>query len=202
MDPVFVKTGGGEDLDFCLRQSRHLGLPFHRVRDAVVVHPWWDATSKIAYFRHFWKWTTGDGHLIAAHPDHVYLNYPNVVELSLVTLLCAPRFPISCLIFLGELWIVEVLSETIRALRGPESTHLSPLRRVAAAFVSCAVKNVVDVGHTFFHIRRGRLFLCWRFDWFAGFAHHASIDAERRKFARRCAIWALALALTITGRRR
>ncbi|PPQ96581.1 LOW QUALITY PROTEIN: hypothetical protein CVT26_006310, partial [Gymnopilus dilepis] len=47
-DPSYPKPGGGEDVDFCLRQSRwsrsssHNGAGFLPAPKAIVCHPWWD----------------------------------------------------------------------------------------------------------------------------------------------------------------
>lgn len=197
-DKIFAKTGGGEDLDFCVRQTRHVKLPLGRARKAVVVHEWWDDASTRRYVRHFWKWTTGDGYLFDTQPDLVYWNFPNVVEWSFVAMFFFPFAPVSCLLVIGKLWLVEVCCETIRALRGPESAHLPAPRRFAAALVSCVIKNVVDCGHAAFHIRRGHLLrLTFRFDWFCGLAKHQGIYAERRKFAFRNIFWALSLVFTM-----
>ncbi|KAJ8612699.1 hypothetical protein CTAYLR_008950 [Chrysophaeum taylorii] len=146
-DPVFAKSGGGEDVDFCIRQTKKMGLPLGRVADAVVVHEWWPAETTPAYVSHFWNWTTGDGYLLYRHSEFVYLNFPNVIEYSLALFILFPWFPASCLKYLVAVWLVEFVCETTRALRGPESTHLSKSRRLAAAVVSVAIKNVVDAGH-------------------------------------------------------
>ena len=89
---------------------------------------------------------------------------------------------------LCALWVVEIACETVRALKGPESQHLHPWRRLFAAALSTVVKNVVDAGHAAFNLRHGRpSFLLHRFDWFLG--KQEIVSVERRKFAIRCGIW-------------
>ena len=192
-DTDFAKTGGGEDVDYCIRLVKTTGLPFGRVADAVVEHDWWPAPSTFKYLSRFWKWTTGDGYLNYKHPEFVYLSFPNVIELSLATLLVCP---LVCSITMCEkqlaaMWLVEVLCETSRALMATESLHLSTGRRLCAATLSTFVKNVVDAGHTAFHIRHGRLtYIFHSFDWFLG--KHGLPSEDRRKFGLRCSIWLLA----------
>lgn len=86
---VYPKTGGGEDIDYCLVQrATHLlvlcqgsGVTpgFLPAPDAVVEHPWWNK-GKRNYWR-FHKWSLGDSHLINAYPDLSYQDYvPNSAE--------------------------------------------------------------------------------------------------------------------------
>lgn len=203
-DERYAKTGGGEDVDFCVRLVAETGLPLGRAAAARVVHEWWpaaDAWGWVGYLGRFWSWTQGDGHLMYEHPRFVYLNAPNVVELSLP---CAAWWLASLLgaaspsplptRMLAMIWLVEVGCETRRALAGPESRHLSRPRRFGAALLSCVVKNVVDAGHLFFHLRRGRIgYACHRFDWFLGGSpggNDACRAGERKKFMWRGAFWA------------
>ena len=137
------------------------------------------------YLRHFWNWTQGDGLLLDVFPEHCYLNLPNVVELSLPVLIVLGWHA------LLVLWVVELACETVGALQR-EPCKLEP-RHVTAAWLSGCVKNVVDMGHCWYWVKRGRLgMLCSRFDWFAGLTRDVIIG-ERRKFAFRSALWALAL---------
>jgi len=181
-DVDYAKTGGGEDVDFCLRVAQRAGRPWARARDAVARHPFWhrDPTvdGTIKYLAHFFKWTQGDGLLLDKFPEHVYLNLPNVVELTIpVVLLLGLRA-------LVALWLVELACEA-RAVWTDE--------RPVAALLSGVVKNVVDAGHAWYWIRRGRAgMLCSRFDWFCGVTD-AVVVGERRKFAQRCLLWAVAL---------
>jgi hypothetical protein len=74
-DPAFIKTGGGEDIDFCLLLRT---LPMCSVPLAVCCHLWWNKGNRC--YDHFYKWAMGDSLLIDKHPQHMYYNYPNVVE--------------------------------------------------------------------------------------------------------------------------
>ncbi|KAI8473233.1 MAG: nucleotide-diphospho-sugar transferase [Monoraphidium minutum] len=59
-DLRFPKTGGGEDIDYCLRVAgarRMVAVP-----QAGVQHPWWNGGGRC--YRRFYRWARGDGDLI------------------------------------------------------------------------------------------------------------------------------------------
>lgn len=85
----FPKTGGGEDIDFCLRaRSLHaeldpMGTGWVAAPDALVHHPWWD-DGRCSY-HHFFGWSRGDGQLIDLfRRTHCYLNLPDLAETVLL----------------------------------------------------------------------------------------------------------------------
>ncbi|KAL3901698.1 MAG: hypothetical protein SGPRY_012242 [Prymnesium sp.] len=190
-DEQYAKTGGGEDLDFCLRVSQMAGLKWGKLSSAVVRHPFWErqpgATGILRYLQHFFKWTQGDGLLLDRHPEHVYYNLPNVIEISL------PIFLFWGMSTLCLIWAVELVLEALKAWTSPHGHHLSKIDRVKAAMLSCIVKNVVDFGHYFYFLRRGRFTMCFgsRFDWFCGLIDRCKSE-ERRKFLVRWLCWILA----------
>ncbi|CAM9327633.1 unnamed protein product, partial [Discosporangium mesarthrocarpum] len=79
----FPKTGGGEDVDMCLRYQQNTGGTFLGVKDAVVTHHWWPGTG-LEYPRHFFRWSTGDGALPEHYPQYKYHACLNVTEMILV----------------------------------------------------------------------------------------------------------------------
>ena len=48
-DVDYAKTGGGEDVDYCIKLREASGLPFGRSAGAVVYHEWWPCHSKTRY---------------------------------------------------------------------------------------------------------------------------------------------------------
>ena len=57
-DERYAKTGGGEDVDFCVRLVAETGLPLGRAAAARVVHEWWpaaDAWGWVGYLGRFWS---------------------------------------------------------------------------------------------------------------------------------------------------
>ncbi|CAG8850802.1 32163_t:CDS:1, partial [Racocetra persica] len=86
---TFPKTGGGEDVDYCLQKSRFFiqniqnGEGFRGTPSIKVLHPWWN-NGKRSYIR-FAKWAFGDGQLIMMYPEYRYKdNFPNSAELLLL----------------------------------------------------------------------------------------------------------------------
>ncbi|KAJ3562199.1 hypothetical protein NP233_g9726 [Leucocoprinus birnbaumii] len=93
---AYPKTGGGEDIDYCLTQraahfsskqrdpnARDHSQGFLPAPAAIVTHPWWN-DGKRSYWR-FHKWSLGDGHLIEVYPELSYRDFaPNSAECLLV----------------------------------------------------------------------------------------------------------------------
>lgn len=82
-DLSFPKTGGGEDIDYCLKK-RELSLAgggggFYAAPRVLVTHPWW-SDGKRSYKR-FYLWAKGDGGLIRKYPTLTYTDFsPNSAE--------------------------------------------------------------------------------------------------------------------------
>ena len=94
----FVKTGGGEDIDFCLVNRTQSGKRILCVPDATAVHPWWNQGN--FSMRRFFDWTQGDGLLLDMYPDLTYSAFPNFIEnLFFIFVLCI----LSCTIGLQSL---------------------------------------------------------------------------------------------------
>ena len=89
-DLVFPKTGGGEDIDYCIRKRDwfvHRGLQgFKPAPKVVVTHPWWNEGRRT--YHRFFMWGKGDGALASMFPQHCYIEtLPNSAELGLYCLL-------------------------------------------------------------------------------------------------------------------
>ncbi|CAE6520249.1 unnamed protein product, partial [Rhizoctonia solani] len=87
-DLRFPKTGGGEDIDFCINKRKASlergGLGFSAAPGVTVTHPWWNEGRR-SYTR-FFNWARGDGGLIKMHPD---LSWYDVTSNSAETFLLA-----------------------------------------------------------------------------------------------------------------
>ncbi|KXZ46233.1 hypothetical protein GPECTOR_45g103 [Gonium pectorale] len=80
----FPRTGGGEDIDFCLRACPGWLLA---VPQAACRHPiWGNGRPDITRFG---RWAVGDGRLISMYPRLTYRAAPNACELLLPLLLLA-----------------------------------------------------------------------------------------------------------------
>jgi hypothetical protein len=83
--PDFIKTGGGEDIAFCIDTVTRTGLPMLTAPKAEVLHPWWNEGHPDPM--HFFKWTQGDGLLPDKYPQYRYSNFPNIVEVTALLLM-------------------------------------------------------------------------------------------------------------------
>ncbi len=195
-DEEYSKTGGGEDVDYCLRVVKKSNLLFGRC-NSYVIHEFWEIDNSILgivkYLSHFWKWTQGDGLLLDKFKNHVYINYLNIIEITLL-------FPIlSLFLKLGFenliiFWVIEFLIEMNDSYNGSYALHLSWYNRIKSSFIAVIVKNIVDAGHTFYWIRRFKFKICYRFDWFTGM-NNDIIKGEKNKYEFRWKIWIIFLAL-------
>ena len=90
-DPIYAKTGGGEDVDYSLRITEACnGGRLLAVPEARVVHPFWPG-SVFTLASHFHNWAIGDSALFQRFPEHTYWSFPNLPEMTLITL------PLCCL---------------------------------------------------------------------------------------------------------
>jgi hypothetical protein len=92
-DLRFPKTGGGEDIDYCLKvtQAGALGRMV-AVPGAAAQHPWWDGgRHSWLLYRRVYRWALGDGQLLEMYPQLTYWAAPSATELgALLLALAAP----------------------------------------------------------------------------------------------------------------
>ncbi|KAG8907203.1 hypothetical protein FRC01_007768, partial [Tulasnella sp. 417] len=73
-DLRFPKTGGGEDIDFCIRKKlwskENGGEGFYGAPEMQAIHPWWNNGGST--YKRFFKWAKGDGALMAMFPQFAY----------------------------------------------------------------------------------------------------------------------------------
>lgn len=98
-DLAYPKTGGGEDIDFCIRAGKSgitsgiLGGTsgsIVSVPGALAFHPWWD-DGKLSSIRHIMGWAVGESLCVSSVHlrEHVYLAAPNAVEFVLFSLVAS-----------------------------------------------------------------------------------------------------------------
>ncbi|KAI5829220.1 glycosyltransferase family 2 protein [Schizophyllum commune Tattone D] len=188
-DLVFPKTGGGEDIDFCLQKTTHSlakgGEAFYAAPDAVVTHPWWH-DGKRSYWR-FYMWSVGDGALMRMYPQHSYRDYaPNAAEsiLTCTGLLLAGaallrldivRFALTAL---PSVVLANLLLDVYRHLVLDDGSNIgNPSRQVElsggyralAVLESTFLRIFSEMGRTVGVLKRGEYAqLGMRFDWFVG----------------------------------
>lgn len=137
----FPRTGGGEDIDFCLRLREQVrcALPgsvgLVAAPAARVVHPWWDGGAPSV--SHFAGWAAGDGMLTELFPEHTYWNWPNLAEtLGALCALCA-----LCLALAATAAFAALQSGDTRLLRG---ALLGAASTMVAAVICVAADLALD----------------------------------------------------------
>ncbi|EDQ85412.1 uncharacterized protein MONBRDRAFT_38874 [Monosiga brevicollis MX1] len=194
---LFPKTGGGEDIDYCLMWC---GADLLSVPKAKATHPWWNDGHP--RFDRFFGWARGDGALIALWPQHCWWMAPNPSEwlvllstsaiclgmlqwlpesMSLVRDL-AP-FPGTSTMLRGALAVGgglvggELLSAVCFAFGFPWSFDRGLYHdmvpgvwpRVRALVPATITRNCSEMGRVVGHfLRRDPHLLFRRFDWFVG----------------------------------
>ena len=181
-DVDFPKTGGGEDIDFCIRLREQCGgAPLLPAPRAQVTHPWWGGGATQVLARRHYCWALGDGILLSKHPRYTFWSFPNASELLAALVLTLPVLttPMVVLLLLLRIMGVMCLSDTLATVayvyynydeqfdelfvRYPRSRALFPI--VMSGFV----RRASELGQLVTKIRRHEFFsVCRRFDWFTG----------------------------------
>ncbi|MEI6343602.1 MAG: glycosyltransferase [Verrucomicrobiota bacterium] len=147
----FPKTGGGEDIDFCLRvRALHAtedrsGQGWVAAPLAVVHHPWWDEGR--CRYNHFFGWSRGDSQLIDLfRATHTYLNLPDLAEtITLVAVVWLVQALFLAALSLGILPIEGTWARHLAQFTNPWAITLAPL--VAA---SCVLADVLYEASSWF----------------------------------------------------
>ncbi len=196
-DLAFIKTGGGEDIDYCLQLNK---WPMLAVPQAICLHPWWNQGRRT--YRHFYRWAVGDSVLIDKYPRLSYMSYPNVIEFGLIGVVLLGPFVMGLYAALASLISVFVIDAALDVVRGmlfrerrEKQPHMRGIRRFLALLESNLVKNSSELGHLLGPMQRGKFNrMCLRFDWFCGLEPNV-IAGERRKALLRFVIFVATLFL-------
>lgn len=195
-DLRYIKTGGGEDIDFCLRLGRQ---PLCPVPEAKVLHPWWDDGARC--YQHFFNWAQSDGRLQDEYPHLTYHALPDAVETCLILLTCAsilqrPAHGVLCsvAVLLTDMVIDFCVLWPDRTVE-PYSTGAV---RILAVLESTLIKSTSCVGRLWGHAKRGHLLrsMCKRFDWFCGQIPDVVVG-EKAKAAFRCAVFSVVISICV-----
>jgi hypothetical protein len=185
-DCRFPKTGGGEDIDFCLRTSPG-GLIC--VPKAAAYHPLWNH-GRPSFLR-FAMWSVGDGALISMYRRYTYRAPPTAAELTWTLLflqafvlgsrLCCFSSPTAVqrsltlpfLLMAMAVVAAEMLMDLARNMLFQERLKRHPCNiwclRAYASVYATVTKFLSDTGRIAGHLHRGQPHLvCTRFDWFCG----------------------------------
>lgn len=162
-DTQFPRSGGGEDVDFCLRLAHDVGHGFVAVPGAVVEHPFWPRP-----LRQVAGWARGDVLCLDTNPSMMFWAPPNWPILSLASLLL--QRPLWALI---AVCLEVVMSVATYVPRVPRDL---PAHRAAAVALLASVPPLLqDTVRVVSKILRGRWTqLLQHFDWMAGREDHAA----------------------------
>jgi glycosyltransferase involved in cell wall biosynthesis len=209
-DSDFIKTGGGEDIHFCIHLCKQ---PMKCVPLAICDHPWWNNGNRC--YVHFYRWAIGDSLLIDKLPQFSYYNFANVIDFSYLMIVLS----VLCVIFnlvwnilyggslslrrnsliLIKLWVLILpllaIDCTLDVLlcfqdvKYNQLTYNDCIFRMMAAIEGCVIKNSSELGHLFGPIGRGNIFRVGKkFDWFCG-TNDKFIPNERLKAFKRLMIF-------------
>jgi glycosyltransferase involved in cell wall biosynthesis len=203
-DPRFPKTGGGEDIDYCIQKERlakkNGGVGFQQAPQVVATHPWWNEGNR-SYWR-FYMWSKGDGALIKLYPELSYRDFsPNGAESLAISsaigvvgsLIMVVTGNGTSIALLGGKMFVSVLAghiayDTYRfasrwspALRQDLNTTTTGVPLLVASFESTLIRIWSEVGRLVgIYERREWSSIGRRFDWFTDKAGKDPRNNERK----------------------
>jgi GT2 family glycosyltransferase len=186
-DINYAKTGGGEDVDFCLRLLEVTGGKLYSAPQAEVYHEFWSGGIMVLC-HHFLNWAVGDSALFRRFPEHCYLSYPNVTEFLLVFFLITLSLfaldwvtfplavvPLEILLvftvdFVCDLSDIESFKHRCTLLLSEETKSndkYSLLYCIGAHFLANMYIIILECGRLYGHILRRDFFTNFtrRFDW-------------------------------------
>jgi glycosyltransferase involved in cell wall biosynthesis len=183
-DTDYAKSGGGEDVDFCLRllnektsdNPRFLASP-----NAIVHHEFWPGSPR-DLGRHFFLWATGDSALFARFPDHCYRSWPNLVETVLLVLpFYIVSFDLSISTFyhcIGLLLCLVMVDTIVDMANAKHFRHRRTVLEYERPILFCIAAHlmanifvvILETGRLYGHARRLEIVsnFAKRFDWHCG----------------------------------
>lgn len=198
-NPAFPKTGGGEDIDFCLRKwkanVKEGGEALYAAPRVVVTHPWWNGGRRS--HRRFYYWAKGDGALMKLWPEHTFYGVaPNSGELFILccigiaasVLLGSWRYFSASLKITASVIAGNIAHDAYRHWRtwtcgGFESSKyvISGPRWAIAVVEGSVIRMTSEVGRVVCVLERREFEqLGKRFDWWAGTSGEGTMRDERR----------------------
>lgn len=194
-DVAYAKTGGGEDVDYCLRAMKSTEGKLKALPEAQVRHDFWPGGLS-ALLPHFFNWAVGDGALFSRYQQHTYVSWPNIVEFFFLLFVpvwfaswCSGHASIACIpMELLFLLLADVFVETsnkheyIHRCRLLEHKY-PPHFYFIAHLIANVYVAILECGRLFGHYTRGESFqnITRRFDWHCGRLPHAKENFTRRE---------------------
>lgn len=211
----YPKTGGGEDVDYCLR-VKDMQAPHARnaaivsVPEAKVQHPFWDNVSKQVV-----GWARGDVLCLSELPQHAFYTLPNWIEFIVVgvllSILCAPHLynPQPDDIKLWSYWMcktavlvimAEITLNSFVAFPHTSKTTAGIVTRITVSMLASLPAMMQDMVRLQSKIRQGKFHqICFQFDWLDGQREHVSASVFGARFKFFVFLILSGMAATVTG---
>lgn len=201
----YPRTGGGEDVDFCLRIKDLLPLRSRTeavvaVPEARVSHPFWPNITKQVI-----GWALGDVLCLTALPSKTFYALPNWFEFLFLcfTGVCLAADWRSALFWHAKLTAAVVAMEIVLlgCVALPNTTSMFTWRRVSIALASSFPIMAQDIVRLFSKLRRLKLtHICLQLDWMDSQREH--VGATRFASMLKCGAFSLlAVALAYPAKR-
>lgn len=192
--PAYPKTGGGEDVDFCLKTRQHYGPDaVVAVPGAVATHLYWNDP-----IRQMWGWARGDALCLSLHPNSTFYRAFDWAEAILLTCAVGPTLGFgawACLKAFCVVGVVEFLEGLAHVY--PGSTAATPW---AALLLAPLPRMVQDVARLATKLGQLNLYqFSLSFDWMDGTDGHEWRKASRALHATKLATNILLVLGTALG---
>eukprot|EP00752_Nemacystus_decipiens_P005824 g5264.t1 len=163
-NPAYPKTGGGEDVDFCLKARQRYGPDaIVAVPGAVATHPYWGSP-----IRQMWGWARGDALCLSLHPHSTFyraFDWAEVMFLTCVVGVVVGLGASACLKVFCIVGLVDFLEGLAHVYPGTKRLG-TPL---GALLLAPLPRMVQDVARLATKLRRLNLYqLSLSFDWMDG----------------------------------
>ena len=197
-DPRYPRTGGGEDVDFCLRtRQRHGNASIVAVPFAGATHPYWpDPICQV------WGWAKGDALCLDSLPHATFYRFPNWIEsiitLALVGAVSGVWIAHDLLAMSLVLFFTHYAFSVAEAL--PRLDRAGGWREVVAVILAPLPSVVQDVARLSWKLQTGRLHqLCLGMDWMDGQDGRQWLQACRMAHLVRLAVGTSTIAMLYAG---
>lgn len=177
---AYPKTGGGEDVDFCLKTRQRYGPDaIVSVPGAVATHPYWSSP-----IRQVWGWALGDSLCLGFHPHSTFyraLDWAETMALIWVIWLVVRMLELAQFGAGEGLWACGVVA-IVDYLEGlahvfPRGTDATPW---AAVLLAPLPRMAQDMARFSTKLTQGNLYqLLLSFDWMDGTDGHRWREASR-----------------------
>lgn len=182
----YPKTGGGEDVDYCLLLHRVSGKQLISVPTATAYHSIWLKPLKQIY-----NWSYGDAVLLVKWSEHTYYNLPYTIQIVILwliyTLFMSSSKPYSLLVMLVFYICDTLYLWSFYNQRRLQQHHLHNTPCLSALYAGF-INQLQDIGHTIGPFRMygicGFKYILLRFDWFCS-REPNGIICERNNAIRR-----------------